>query len=394
MNPAPQARITQQQARKFLQRRHPWLYSGGIISSSGNPDSGDVVTLYDERGNFLARGLWSAASDIRLRVLTWEDKAIDEAFWRERLQAAILRRGDIPAGEARRLINAENDYLPGLIVDQYDEWLVLQALTVGIDQRKGMLAGLLAELLQPRGIYERSDVDIRRKEKLPPATGPLWGEPPPALLEIQENGKPFLVDIQQGHKTGFYLDQRLNRQTLQDWTPAGARVLNTFAYTGGFSVYAYAGGAGEVLSVDASIPALELAEENLRRNGVRDSLLLAGDVFQVLRDFREQGERFDVIVLDPPKFVQSAHKMKRALRGYKDINLLGWQLLKPGGLLMTYSCSGLVSADLFRKVVFGALEDAQRDAQVLLELQAPPDHPVALSFPEGAYLKGLLCRVL
>lgn len=378
---------------KTIQRRHPWVFSRAIKRFSGEPRSGDVVTLVSEDDVFLAKGLWSAKSDIRLRVLTWTEQKIDTAFWEQRLKTAIELRGVIPAGEARRLVNAENDYLPGLIVDQYGEWLVLQALTAGIDQRKHELAEILAGLLQPRGIYERSDVDVRRKEGLGESSGVLFGETPPEVVEITENGHRFLVDILKGHKTGFYLDQRDNRQLLGQWTPNEARVLNLFAYTGGFAVYAYAAGAKEVISIDASTPSLELADRNLELNGFKDTPLIAGDVFEILRDYRQEQERFDVIVLDPPKFAKSVGQIEAALRGYKDINLLALSLLNPGGYLMTFSCSGLVETELFRKVVFGALEDSGREAQVLAQLAAPPDHPVALTFPEGVYLKGLLCRV-
>lgn len=379
---------------KTIQRRHPWIFSKAIKRFSGSPGSGDVVTLVSEGGDFLARGLWSPESTIRLRVLTWEDELIDTGFWEKRLKRAIAWRGSVPPNEARRLVHAESDYLPGLVVDQYGGWLVLQALTAGIDRYKHDIAEILNKLLNPRGIYERSDVDVRAREGLKETTGLLLGETPPDLVEILENNHRFWVDIQHGHKTGFYLDQRENRQICADFVQPGMQVMNLFSYTGGFSVYAYAAGAETVISVDASHAALELADQNLALNGFSDTPLLAGDVFEVLRDYRREGQTFDMIILDPPKFAKSSQNLESALRGYKDINFLAWQLLKPNGILMTFSCSGLVEADLFRKVVFGALEDAGRDAQVLRQLEAPPDHPVALTFPEGAYLKGLLCRVI
>lgn len=379
---------------KPIQRRHPWVFSKAIKRFSGSPGAGDIVTLVSENGDFLARGLWSPQSTIRLRVLTWEDEPIDTAFWEKRLKQAIEWRGVIPPGEARRLVHAESDYLPGLVVDQYGEWLVLQALTAGTERYKHEIAEILSGLLHPRGIYERSDVDVRAREGLKETTGLLSGESPPELVEITEYGLRFLVDIQRGHKTGFYLDQRENRRICADSVRPGSRVLNLFAYTGGFAVHAYAAGADTVISVDASQSALELADQNLILNGFEDTPLLAGDVFEILRDYRNDGETFDMIILDPPKFAKSARNVESALRGYKDINFLAWQLLNPGGILMTFSCSGLVETDLFRKVVFGALEDSGRDAQVLKQLEAPADHPVALTFPEGAYLKGLLCRIL
>lgn len=379
---------------KTISRRHPWIYSGAIARVEGSPQAGEIMRLQSEKGDFLAWGMWSPTSSIRLRVLSWQDEPIDDAFWLRRLRESVQRRGEIPQGEARRLINAENDYLPGLIVDQYGEWLVLQALTVGMDSRKHRIAEMLAELLNPRGIYERSDADVRQKEGLRPAVGVLWGAEPPPLLEITEQGYRFLVDVRAGHKTGFYLDQRENRRILAEHLPAKARVLNAFCYTGGFAVYAYGAGAVEVLSVDVSRPALELADKNLALNGFPDAPLLEADVFRFMRDCRDQGEKFDAVILDPPKFAQNVGQVESALRGYKDINLLAFHLLRVGGLLMTFSCSGLVETDLFRKVVFGALEDSGREAQVLRQLAAPPDHPVALTFPEGMYLKGLLCRVI
>lgn len=379
---------------KTIHRRHPWIYSKAIKRFTGTPGAGDVVTLVAESGEFLAKGLWSPHSTIRLRVLTWEDEPIDSDFLEARLKQAIAWRGEIPSNEARRLVHAESDYLPGLIVDKYGEFVVLQALTAGIERYKYELADILNDLLHPRGIYERSDVDVRAREGLPEITGILLGEKPPELLEIHEHGHRLLVDIQRGHKTGFYLDQRENRRICADFVRPGMRVLNLFSYTGGFAVYAYHAGAESVISVDASESILELADKNLTLNGFVDTPLIAADVFELLRDYRTEGETFDMIILDPPKFAKSAKNVEAALRGYKDLNLIAWQLLNPNGILMTFSCSGLVEPDLFRKVVFGALEDSGREAQVLKQLEAPTDHPVALTFPEGQYLKGLLCRVL
>jgi 23S rRNA (cytosine1962-C5)-methyltransferase len=379
---------------KTVQRRHPWIFSRAIRRFEGNPGPGDIVTLVSEDGVFLARGLWNPASSIRLRVLTWDDEPIDDDFWARRIRASVSRRGVLHPRAGRRLINAESDFLPGLIVDQYGDWLVTQVLSTGIDQRKGLLAEILADVVKPEGIYERGDADGRKREGLDDVSGVLWGKEPPDLVDIIEDEHQFRVDVRAGHKTGFYLDQRENRRLFAESITPGMRVLNAFAYTGGFAVYAYAAGADSVISVDSSEPSLALAEENLKLNGFGDEPLIAGDVFEVMRDYRDAGEQFDAIILDPPKFAKHPKQVETGLRGYKDINLLAWQLLRPGGLLMTFSCSGSVSTDLFRKVVFGALADAERDAQVLRELQAPPDHPVALTFPEGAYLKGLLCQVL
>lgn len=389
------ARITlHEKAAKSIGRRHPWIFSGAIKSIKGSPEAGDILQILTPEGQFAARGYWNPNSQIAVRVLSWQDENINRDFWLGRIRQAIRTRGE---QSACRLINAENDYLPGLIVDRYGEWLVLQALTLGIDQRKQMLASLLAEELQPRGIYERSDVDVRSKEGLPEVTGVLWGEEPPDSIEITEHGWRLLVDVKTGQKTGFYLDQRDNRadlyHTLQ--THPAEIVLNAFSYTGGFTVAGLAGGAQRVISLDSSESALALAKQNVALNGfaVQDEDFVVGDVFAALRHYRDAGQTFDAIVLDPPKFAHSASQIDRAARGYKDINLFAIHQLKPGGLLWTFSCSGAISADLFQKIVFGALVDSGREGQIIRRLTSAADHPIALTFPEGDYLKGLVCRV-
>jgi len=399
--------IIHERGQKAVLRRHPWLFSGAISSVEGEPEDGDIVTLRTRRGDFLARGYWNSQSAIRLHLLTWdEQEMIDEAFWRGRLRRAIDARqfendrGRSGTPNAARLVNAENDWLPGLVVDRYAEWLVVQALTLGIERRKQMLVQILAELMEPQGIYERSDADIRAKEGLPTVAGLLWGAEPPELIEIDENGRRFLVDVRHGHKTGFYLDQRENREIVGDWFrwENGAQqrtVLNCFSVTGGFAVYALASLARRVINVDTSAEALDLARRNVALNGfaVNGEDYVQGDVFEVLRAYRDSGQQFDMIILDPPRFAQSARQVEGAARGYKDINLLAFRLIKPGGVLATFSCSGAISADLFQKIVFGALLDSEREAQIIRPLAQASDHPVALTFPEGAYLKGLLCRV-
>jgi 23S rRNA (cytosine1962-C5)-methyltransferase len=280
-------------------------------------------------------------------------------------------------------------------VDRYGDWLVLQALTLGMEQRKADLVGLLVDLLDGvRGVYERSDVDVREKEGLGPSTGRLWGEEPPDLLEVLEYGYRFLVDVKGGHKTGFYLDQRENRHRLLTYC-GDAQVLNAFAYTGAFGVYALAGAAARVINVDTSAQALDLAQRHVELNGFAsaDVSYETEDVFAQLRAYRAAGRQFDVIVLDPPRFALSRSHIKRASRGYKDINWIACQILRPGGLLFTFSCSGLVSRDLFQKIVFGAALDAGRDVQIIARMSQASDHPVALNFPEADYLKGLICRV-
>jgi 23S rRNA (cytosine1962-C5)-methyltransferase len=327
--------------------------------------------------------------------LTWDEKEIvDEGFWARRLGVAISWRvmGD---HEARRLVNAESDGLPGLIVDRYGEWLIVQALTLGSEKFKPVIVQQLQALLRPRGIYERSDVDVREKEGLPQASGVLAGVEPPDRVEIDENGYRYLVDVKRGHKTGFYLDQRENRKKIQAYV-AGADVLNLFSYSGGFAVSALKGGAKSVVNVDSSADALQLAQENLRLNGLSAPAadFVEADVFSYLRQLRAEQRTFDVIIADPPKLAQAQSQLERAARAYKDLNLIALQLLKPGGYLITFSCSGLVTPDLFQKIVFGAAIDAQREAQIVERLSQANDHPVLLSFPEGEYLKGLVCRAI
>ena len=389
-----------------VQQRHPWVFSGAIERIEGEVADGDVVEVRDAGRNWLARGYLNRSSQIAVRLLTWrQDEVIDRDFWRRRLERAIAARralADDPATTAYRLVHAESDYLPGLIVDRYGvgarssrPYLVVQFLALGVERRRDELVGLLVDLVDGvRGIYERSDVKVRAKEGLGKRTGSLWGEEPPELVQVLENGHRFLVDVRRGHKTGFYLDQRENRARLSDFC-SGAEVLDVFAYSGAFGVCAAASGAARVTLVDSSAPALALARRNLALNSLEHSNVeyAEGDVFSVLRGYRAQSRKFDVVVLDPPKFARSEREVERAARAYKDINLLAFQLLRPGGVLFTCSCSGAVSADLFQRIVFGAAVDAKQDAQVIGHLAQGSDHPVALTFPEGAYLKGLICRV-
>ena len=385
---------------KPVLNRHPWVFSGAIARITGSPAPGDVMDVVDGNGRFLARAYFNPHSQIRARILTWDEHTeIDDAFWRQQMQRAINARQQLnlePATNAYRLIHAEADGLPGLIVDKYGDHLVMQCLTLGIDQRKEMLAAILADLLHPSGILERSDADVRQKEGLPQQTGLLWGSAPPDEVLILENGHRFGVNLHEGHKTGFYLDQRDNRALLgQPHFVAGKEILNIFAYTGGFAIYAAAHDAGPIINLDTSVPALTQAERNIELNGYTrpDDVYLLGDAFEVLRDYRDNGRQFDTIILDPPKFAHSQRDVQRATRGYKDLNWLAMRLLRSGGILATFSCSGLISADLFQKVVFGAAVDAHRDVQILHTLSQGPDHPILLTFPESAYLKGLLCRV-
>ncbi len=379
---------------KPLRQGHPWLFSGAIAHAEAAQD-GELVAVYDSRDRFLARGYWNSKSQIQVRILSWRDEAIDNAWWRRMLDRAIARR-DLPAGDsACRLVNAENDYLPGLIVDRYGDWLVVQALTRAIDARKEEIADALLALTGIPNIYERSDVEVRQREGLGESVGVLRGDEPPATIEIKQAGMRYLVDIRGGHKTGFYLDQRDNRRLLRELAAdcgTGARLLNLFSYTGGFAI---AADCRHAVNVDSAYAALELAEANTALNKIpaASAEFIQADAFDYLRHCVGAGERFDMVVLDPPKFAANRRQIQRAARGYKDLNLNAFRLVKPGGWLMTFSCSGAISRDLFQKIVFGALVDARRRAQVIRQLGAASDHPVALTFPEGEYLNGLLLRV-
>ncbi|MFO7460053.1 MAG: class I SAM-dependent methyltransferase [Desulfatiglandales bacterium] len=381
---------------RSLLRRHPWVFSGAVDKVEGDPAPGETVEVLSHQRGFLCRAAYSPSSQIALRAWTFdpdEDDVVE--FFRSRLQRAINFR--IPclkvADGACRLVNSESDGLPGVIVDTYAGYLVCQFLSAGAELHRREIVSLLVEILSPLGIYERSDVDVRLKEGLEPRSGLLWGEPPPALLTIQESSCRFLVSIEHGQKTGFYLDQRNNREMLAGYA-RGAEILNAFSYTGGFGIHGLVAGAGRVTNVDSSTAVIDLADRNRELNGIEESRSenIEGDVFQVLRDFRDRRRSFDLIVLDPPKFVESQSRLSRGSRGYKDINLLAFKLLKPGGFLFTFSCSSLVSPNLFQMIVASAALDAGRNAQIIGVLSQAPDHPTALHFPEGAYLKGLICR--
>ncbi len=383
---------------KSLHRRHPWIFSGAVSHVDGNPEPGSTVDVLDAKGNFLAKAAYSPHSNIRARAWSWLDEVVDADFLRERLNTAIShRRGGVTPPlpyNAERLVHAESDGIPGLIVDRYgDDVLVMQILTAGAEYWRETLADLLVELTGINNIYERSDVDVRSLEGLQPRTGILRGNPPKTVI-IEEYGIKFKVDVVKGHKTGFYLDQRENRH-LVGQLAKDRDVLNCFCYTGGFSIHAAAGGAKSVLSIDASGEALSLGRENATLNDQQTEIheWLEGDVFKELRTFRDSRKSFDMIVLDPPKFAPTKAQVKRAARGYKDINLLAFKLLRPGGILVTFSCSGGIDMPLFQKIVADAALDAGANAQIVQKLGQGTDHPIALNFPEGEYLKGLVCRI-
>jgi 23S rRNA (cytosine1962-C5)-methyltransferase len=381
-----------------LARRHPWVFSRAVAAVAGRPGVGDTVELLRPDGVAAGWAAYSPVSQIRARVWSFHPAdRLDGAFLRARLARAVAARAPLladPEG-ACRLVNAESDGLPGVVVDRYGPWLVCQLLSAGGERWRSELVAALPELVPCAGVYERSDADVRAKEGLEPRVGTAWGADPPELVEIRERGLRYRVDVRGGHKTGFYLDQATNRGRLAAYC-AGAEVLNCFAYTGAFSMVALEAGAARVTEVESSAAALAHGRFHVDLNGLDGARLeqVEGNAFAVLRTFRDRGRRFDLVVLDPPKFAESRASLDGACRGYKDVNLLALKLLRPEGTLFTFSCSGLVSAELFQKIVAGAALDAGRDVQILERLGQAEDHPTLLSFPEGTYLKGLVCRVL
>ena len=382
---------------KSLQRRHPWIFSGAVECIDGAPANGDTLPVRDAEGKFLAWAAYNASSQITARIWSWNEKEIIDAdFFRRKIASALTARNTLKisaSGNGMRIIHGESDGLPGLIVDQYGDVLVMQIGSAGVEHWRDTLVDALQELCSPVCIYERSDSDGRELEGLEARNGVLRGALP-QHVEVVENGLRFNVDVGSGQKTGYYLDQRDNR-ALTGTLAKDNDVLNCFCYTGGFSLYALRGGAKSVLSIDSSQEAILLAQRNVELNGLDASRAewQCDDVFLALRKLRDQNKKFDLIVLDPPKFAPTAAFAEKAARAYKDINLLGFKLLRPGGLLFTYSCSGGISDDLFQKIIAGAALDAGVDAQIVKKLHAAADHPVLLSFPEGAYLKGLVLRV-
>jgi len=380
-------------------RRHPWIFAGSVERLEGRARPGDTVLVMDSRGKPLARAAWSPESQIRARVWSFDpEQSIDHAFIKRTVAASVARRAVHPwlAGQdGVRLIHGESDGLPGVIADRYGPVVVVQLTSAGADKWRDAIVAGLVQATGCSAVYERSDSDVRKLEGLGPVTGLVYGAMPEDALTIVENGVRMEVDVAGGHKTGFYLDQRENR-LLTGRLAAGRDVLNCFCYTGGFSLQALAGGAKSVVSIDSSGPALATAARNLALNPQLDASRAEwreDDVFQALRTLKTEGRKFDLIVLDPPKFAPSAAHAERAARAYKDINLLGFRLLNPGGILMTYSCSGGIGLELFQKIVASAAADVGIEARILHRLSAAPDHPVGLAVPEGEYLKGLACQV-
>lgn len=395
MRPEPAIILRTGRSKSVLQH-HPWIFSGSVSQVAGSPGIGDTVAVIDEKGSHLGWAAFNPLSNIRARMWSFDpDKPVNPEFIHEKIANALNSRlhifgNEIP--EAFRVVYGESDGFPGLIVDKYTDSLVIQILAAGAEHWKSEIVASLMSLIEPKSIFERSDVDVRKLEGLPESKGLLFGKEPSNNLVIHENGLKFQVDVVNGQKTGFYLDQRNNRKALLDFAK-DKEILNCFAYTGGFSIYGLQANANKVVSIDSSAEAIDSAKGNVKMNdfSLEKTEWITGDVFVELRKFRDQDRKFDLIILDPPKFAPTQAQVEKAARGYKDINLLAFKLLREGGILFTFSCSGGVSADLFQKIVAGAALDAGTDARILRHLSQDIDHPIALNFPESAYLKGLIC---
>ena len=383
---------------KSLLRRHVWIFSGAVADYPGEAAPGETVEVFDAKNNFLARAAYSPDSQLIARVWTFDrDEQIDEAFFARRIKAAVEYRHflklDDPKGGCR-LINSEADGLPGLVVDRYAGVLVIQITSAGIEFHRDTIVKLLAEITGAASIYERSDVSVRAKEGLAERSGLLYGALPPNPGFIVENGARFAVDVRLGQKSGFYFDQRCARAAVAAYAD-GRTVLNAFSYTGAFAVSALLAGAGHVINIDSSAPALKQAAHNLEMNKIKPERYenRTADVFTELRRLVEEGRKFDLVILDPPKFIESQKALVRGCRAYQDIARLGYRLLNPGGLLFNFSCSGLMTPELFQKITADAALDAGVRARLVRHLEQAPDHPVSLAVPEGFYLKGLVTRI-
>jgi len=383
---------------KSILQRHPWIFSGAVERFTPPQSPGGTILVLSSDGEPLGKAAFSPNSSIIARMWTYDTgEEIDGQFFQNRLARAIGYRNPILNSNqtnAVRLVHAESDSLPGIIIDKYDDLLVLQCLTTGAEFWRDTIVETITRITGITRIFERSDADVRHLEGLPNRVGPLCGEFPSPRQVIRENELQFYVDFSAGQKTGFYLDQRRNRQIVQTYA-ADRNTLNCFCYTGAFTACALAGNASRVLSVDSSADAINLAMENITLNHLpaERAEWQQGDVFELLRLYRDQARKFDLIILDPPKFAPTAAQAEKAARGYKDINLLAFKLLNPGGLLATFSCSGGISPELFKKIVASAAWDAKVDARILEHFSQSPDHPISLNFPQGEYLKGLLCQV-
>ncbi|MCC5451664.1 class I SAM-dependent methyltransferase [Rheinheimera sp. UJ51] len=390
--------VLQEGREKALNRRHPWLFSNAIDKVLNTPNRGDTVEVLSSKGEWLARAAYSPSSQIRARIWTFQqDEAVDVDFFVRKISRAWQIRQSVfntVDTNGLRIIAAESDDLPGVTIDKFADVLVVQLLSAGADAKRKMLVSALQQVFPEHSIYERSDVDIRKKEGLPLVKGWLHLPRESGEVLIKEHGMTLIVDIVEGHKTGFYLDQRASRAAVRRYAK-DAEILNCFSYTGTFGVAALLGGARNVTNVDMSELALTTASRNAELNHLDVNALThtRADVFKLLRQYQEEGKTFDMIILDPPKFADNKSQLNGACRGYKDINRLAMQLVKPGGLLFTFSCSGLIEETLFQKVVADAALDAKRDCLFIERLQQDSDHLIASFFPEGFYLKGLICKI-
>lgn len=384
---------------KAVRQMHPWVFSGAIDQIKGKPENGDIIMVNDSNNSFLAYGFFNDKSRVAVRLLEWnQETEIDESWWRKKIKTAVKHRDNLNSKGTNtyRLIFSEADFLPGLIVDRYADFLSVQILTSGIERIKGVILDELQQLLKPKGIFDRSDASARAHEGMDASSGGiLMGSEPPEFVKVKENGVLYQVNIAEGQKSGFYCDQRDNRKWVAEYAK-GQRVLDCFSYSGGFSLNAISKGAKEVISVDSSALALETLKRNIESNNFTETphRLIQSDVNKQLRVFREENEKFDLIILDPPKFAPSRSAITKASRAYKDLNRMAMLLLNEGGILATYSCSGAVDMSMFKQIIAWAALDAGKEVQFIQQFSQAADHPVRSSFPEGEYLKGLLCRVM
>jgi len=391
---ASTGRVTLARAKEISDSGHLWVYAGYVHAVSGNPVAGDVVDVVMPNGQFYARGLYNPASKIRIRILTFNEESISEAFWRGRIaQAVRLRKRVVSETNAYRMIYGEADRLPGLIVDRYDDMLVMQTLSAGMDRRKELLGELLCEETGASQVYLRNDAKSRALEGLPVSTGFLRGEGP-TTLEIYEGTARFLVDVARGQKTGWFCDQRENRLAAARFA-VGAEVLEVFCHTGAFGIQAVLAGAKSVEGLDVSEEALALARRHAELNKIQDRChYRSTDAFDEMRQIERTGRRYDLVFLDPPAFARSKQAVPRALAGYKDVNLLGIRLTKPEGILITSSCSHHVSEQDLWRVIARAAQDAKRQVRLLEQRGQASDHPILASMPETRYLKCVILQVL
>jgi len=384
---------------KAVRQLHPWIFSGAVEQIKGKPQNGEIVEVKDHSGAFLARGFFNDQSRVAVRLLEWnEDVMIDESWWRMRVRRAVSARKDLLASAETntcRLIFSEADFLPGLIVDRYADYLSVQILTSGIEKVKDIIVSELVSLLKVKGVFDRSDASARAHDGMEASFGILYGEQPPEFVEVVENGLKYHINIAEGQKSGFFCDQRENRRIVAGYTQ-DKKVLDCFSYSGGFTLNALKSGASEVVSVDSSALAIETLKQNIELNGfgTKKHVAVQSDVNKYLRILKEEQQKFDVIVLDPPKYAPSRSSLDKASRAYKDLNRMAMGLLNSGGLLATFSCSGAVDISHFKQILAWAALDAGREIQYIYQFCQPEDHPVRSSFPEGEYLKGLFCRIV